>query len=496
MFNERIKEGKNLTRMNKAEIKDCLHKMGIHTGQHDQTKDYYIKLYNKVTSERPYLLHKIQNEDTEVLNKKRKRTIDLSGTSDIEQHLTNEEESQQILEEKDKGNHLEEEQLEQDVIDTNGIKRSLNYNKLLSIIKNSLDEPKYKTDEFVNGVGCDDEEEKNIGNSNNVGSFQQTFTEDNQPRPRSWTFDKVPSVSEKQNEEEIEQEIPKESNIPETFEYEVVSSSDDSDIDLVEKKKEQTSANAPYGSVLNVKTMRIEFKPVLKSNSNNLIINSEVIEVKESEDRSSRRMSNLNSNRQVSGTDIRRSSVDLLCSRRRLSSNKQLSVEIRDPTVSDFTNDKTHWQRIEKFIEEKYRLNYDNILILMSSGIFLICDWVFISYCFDNPNNKRLILCVIIVAIVIYIIKTISMQRTIAENDFQLLKRLISNTPIENPENFLGIFENSFIKDVAEMNQMSVESYKTNIMPRINELISKDEQIISTEVIISEQPHLVWKFRE
>jgi hypothetical protein len=65
----------------------------------------------------------------------------------------------------------------------------------------------------------------------------------------------------------------------------------------------------------------------------------------------------------------------------------------------------------------------------------------------------------------------------------------------KDEENFIGIFQSTFIKEMANKRNMNIIQYSKKIVPIIKDYIMHNENIESVDYVISDQLQSVWKFK-
>ena len=61
---------------------------------------------------------------------------------------------------------------------------------------------------------------------------------------------------------------------------------------------------------------------------------------------------------------------------------------------------------------------------------------------------------------------------------------------------FIGIFQNQFIKETSQKRNLPESKYKKYILPILNKLIKRKNKIIDAEINISEQTQDIWRLKE
>lgn len=123
---------------------------------------------------------------------------------------------------------------------------------------------------------------------------------------------------------------------------------------------------------------------------------------------------------------------------------------------------------------------------------------------FDAEFYERNILYVclvsaILLGIVIILLKLKEAQkyRKISREDYQLIKSILEAS--QNKEDncdLIGLFENNIIKDSSQKHNLTEAVYKNNVLPLINILIKKENIIEEAEILIQDQPQIVWRLKK
>ena len=135
-----------------------------------------------------------------------------------------------------------------------------------------------------------------------------------------------------------------------------------------------------------------------------------------------------------------------------------------------------------------------------------VFSWITIS-CF--------VLIVIVIILLYYKNKELKMYNIISVEDFEMLKKLLYENYLGNKEEYIGLFQNQFIKDCSNRRNITEEKYIKFILPLINKLIKNHNEknssnftnniinnndneynlvIDESDIIISGQKMKLWRF--
>ena len=189
-----------------------------------------------------------------------------------------------------------------------------------------------------------------------------------------------------------------------------------------------------------------------------------------------------------------------------ISHSKQIIVEIIEPGVSHF-----NMPEIENMKFITYNHKYKKIIkkfgfIVILSGIIMIFVYnlskkeqkeeILNALRLISPN---MILSLVVTVFIIFIILYFIMKKNdndyyndIAERDYKILEEMIK----KRDNNFIGIFQNQFIKEYSEKRNIPESKYKKYILPILKKLIELNNKIIDAQVNISNQIQDIWKLKE
>jgi hypothetical protein len=279
-----------------------------------------------------------------------------------------------------------------------------------------------------------------------------------------------------------------------------------------ESKKSLPGSTKNIKEVLNI----IDASPRITSNTN-------LSEIKNPLNISNRRNSAVNLNQEIlnqSSRPVRRSSI--------LSSNKNVLVILKQPSVSDFTqvegntNTDTFVNNITQSAKNLPVVNsivkaftYKDYAVIALYAI-IGCGLVLVTYTLyqngqlDNiwkniidffnsldVNVQYVILGLIASFFALLIYKKFSDRgyfERIAQEDYNKLVSLICDNHNYEPEP-IGILENKFVSDTSKSYNMTEGKYRKNILPLIEKIIKDLNKIEQKEVLIQEQGVKVWDFK-
>ena len=185
---------------------------------------------------------------------------------------------------------------------------------------------------------------------------------------------------------------------------------------------------------------------------------------------------------------------------------KQITIEIKEPIVSNF--DIPEINRIE-FISfnQKYKI------LIKKFGFIIITSGIIVGIIYKLSNNQQkeeilnalklispnMILSLLITIFVIFVIIYYIMKKNeedfyndIAENDYIILEEMLKG----RNNDFIGIFQNQFISEQCQRRNLPESKYKKYVLPILKNLIKRKNKIIDAEVNISEQTQDIWRLKE
>ena len=188
------------------------------------------------------------------------------------------------------------------------------------------------------------------------------------------------------------------------------------------------------------------------------------------------------------------------------SQSKQIIVEIKEPVVSDFNIPEIKRNEFIPFNKQYKKIIKNFGFIIIISGII-----VYIVYILSNNKQKEeilnalklispnIVLSLFITIFVVFVIIYFIMKKNeedfyneIADNDYILLEEMLKG----RNSDFIGIFQNQFIKEASQRRNLPESKYKKYVLPILKKLIKRKNKINEAEVNISEQTQDIWRLKE
>ena len=194
------------------------------------------------------------------------------------------------------------------------------------------------------------------------------------------------------------------------------------------------------------------------------------------------------------------------------SSNKSIHSKNIKIIFNPFINKPLNYNKnnLNKYSSIKYKNLFKIIFIsIISLGII-----IGIIYIFANENIKNeiyleinkiynfsylfyiLILFGFLFIILYYFIKLNENKYFIksAKEDYEIIINNLKEKKLD--ENYIGIFQNQFIKEISENRNISHEKYLKLIFPKLLKLIKEKNEIYESEIYISDQCQKIWNLNE
>jgi Na+/H+ antiporter NhaC len=194
------------------------------------------------------------------------------------------------------------------------------------------------------------------------------------------------------------------------------------------------------------------------------------------------------------------------------SSNKSIYSKNIKIIFNPFINKPLNYNKnnLNKYSSIKYKNLFKIIFIsIISLGII-----IGIIYIFSNENIKNeihikinkicnfsyffyiLILFGFLFIILYYFIKLNENKYFIksAKEDYEIIINNLKEKKLD--ENYIGIFQNQFIKEISENRNISHEKYLKLIFPKLLKLIKEKNEIYESEIYISDQCQKIWNLNE
>ena len=194
------------------------------------------------------------------------------------------------------------------------------------------------------------------------------------------------------------------------------------------------------------------------------------------------------------------------------SSNKSIYSKNIKIIFNPFINKPLNYNKnnLNKFSSIKYKNLFKIIFIsIISLGII-----IGIIYIFSNENIKNeihikinkicnfsyffyiLILFGFLFIILYYFIKLNENKYFIksAKEDYEIIINNLKEKKLD--ENYIGIFQNQFIKEISENRNISYEKYVKKIFPKLLKIINEKKEIYESEIYISDQCQKIWNLNE
>ena len=194
------------------------------------------------------------------------------------------------------------------------------------------------------------------------------------------------------------------------------------------------------------------------------------------------------------------------------SSNKSIYSKNIKIIFNPFINKPLNYNKnnLNKYSSIKYKNLFKIIFIsIISLGII-----IGIIYIFSNENIKNeihikinkicnfsyffyiLILFGFLFIILYYFIKLNENKYFIksAKEDYEIIINNLKEKKLD--ENYIGIFQNQFIKEISENRNISYEKYVKKIFPKLLKIIKEKKEIYESEIYISDQCQKIWNLNE
>ena len=194
------------------------------------------------------------------------------------------------------------------------------------------------------------------------------------------------------------------------------------------------------------------------------------------------------------------------------SSNKSIYSKNIKIIFNPFINKPLNYNKnnLNKYSSIKYKNLFKIIFIsIISLGII-----IGIIYIFSNENIKNeihikinkicnfsyffyiLILFGFLFIILYYFIKLNENKYFIksAKEDYEIIINNLKEKKLD--ENYIGIFQNQFIKEISENRNISYEKYVKKIFPKLLKIINEKKEIYESEIYISDQCQKIWNLNE
>ena len=194
------------------------------------------------------------------------------------------------------------------------------------------------------------------------------------------------------------------------------------------------------------------------------------------------------------------------------SSNKSIYSKNIKIIFNPFINKPLNYNKnnLNKYSSIKYKNLFKIIFIsIISLGII-----IGIIYIFSNENIKNeihikinkicnfsyffyiLILFGFLFIILYYFIKLNENKYFIksAKEDYEIILNNLKEKKLD--ENYIGIFQNQFIKEISENRNISYEKYVKKIFPKLLKIIKEKNEIYESEIYISDQCQKIWNLNE
>lgn len=122
-----------------------------------------------------------------------------------------------------------------------------------------------------------------------------------------------------------------------------------------------------------------------------------------------------------------------------------------------------------------------------------------------DPNyirNNIFTLCVLSAILIVFVFVILKYREQtvfckIAEEDYRLIKQILEASLNKEDNCYLiGLFENNFVKDNSERHNLSEETYRSRILPLMQETRINDDLIEEGEILIQDQAQKVWRLRK
>lgn len=496
---KKLKDGRYYT---KAELKDMLIKEGIKIGNYNQNKDFYVDLFNTLIRDKHNNLNtnKKENQIESTLRQKRKR-FDLPVEIFSQERVLRS--GKIITTAKKKVNIIEEQDQEENEDSSHkagkDVQTNLKYSGFLKKIQKSLSDYRNKSKEILEGG-----KDLNL-KENSIGTKQRTYSDnliqDSSNNP--WTVGKVYDVPNPIIELDEEIDVSKKLVFSDTKNYKdqlkVIASEDaDTPLNLNDNEGKLTSANyLNRFNSMNLDNQANAYNRLLNINNTRSPLNlADEIIINKSQ-------YGIRSCNSLDNKINRLNTSHSIVSNRRRSSNRLVKAEIILPTISDFVQDKElknkFWEKLDSFFTNHEHLFKNLIYITIGCGVI----YTFYNHPGIWPTkilSKETFIVLTVVLIAFLIMKKLFLTTyyypKFAKSSYDTLKTLILNNSKDDPENFLGIFQHSFILDMAISNNISFEKYRKYVLPNLRKLIEEGNEIVDSLVVISEQEQLVWNFRK
>jgi hypothetical protein len=182
----------------------------------------------------------------------------------------------------------------------------------------------------------------------------------------------------------------------------------------------------------------------------------------------------------------------------------------KPPTISDFS------LRLDKTTDEiiqyiPYKQKRNKVLKEFTIGLIGGGSLFILGYFLSNEETQMQIRktlnsiqlhfyiggsLIILGSIALYLIYHKYLEDKILHDiGFEDYLTLMSILTSKDEENFIGIFQSTFIKEMANKRNMNIIQYSKKIVPIIEDYIMHNENIESVDYVISDQLQSVWKFK-
>lgn len=266
---------------------------------------------------------------------------------------------------------------------------------------------------------------------------------------------------------------------------------------------------------INKNTPRIISSAIKMSPLDSILNNSNKHTITDFSFNSPNKIINNRNNNEISVKNI----IVTISSSKKNNINKNMEyIEINNNNLNNSDNDNDINIKYVS-IDKKYK-SFINQIILCLIG----CSLIFVFIYFTSKENQKkeikealqclsinswifFSLLIVFVTIIVFLLlkkKENLMYMKIAEESFEYLKKQLLENYRMNNEEFIGIFQNQFIRDCAIKNNLSEGKYIKYILPLLNEHINKmnnsknDEikfNIEESDILITGQNMKLWRIQ-
>jgi len=142
---------------------------------------------------------------------------------------------------------------------------------------------------------------------------------------------------------------------------------------------------------------------------------------------------------------------------------------------------------------------FENIKYYLPQDISKLLEYYFSTEFIKNNIFLVCILIAVLIALIFLIIKYFEYVKysKLAKEDYKLIKRILqSSKNKEDNCDLIGLFENKIVKDNSEKHYLTEETYKTKVLPHMQQIRIKDDLIEEGEIIIQDQAQIVWRLKK